>query len=77
MRCPARVPSLVALALALAPEVASACAVCVDSAWGNRGFGWPFVALMLAPFAVGAGLVGALAWVIRRVPPGARPTTPP
>jgi hypothetical protein len=76
VRSPARVPSLVALALALAPGAASACAVCLDSAWGNRGFGWPFVALMLAPFAVVAGLAGALAWILRRVPPGARDSTP-
>jgi hypothetical protein len=77
VRSPARVPGLVALALALAPAAASACAVCADSAWGNRGFGWPFVALMLTPFAVVAGLVGALAWILRRVPPEGRRPTPP
>jgi len=57
---------LAVVALVLVPEVASACAVCLDSPWGNRGFGWPFVALMLAPFAVLAALGGVLAWARRR-----------
>ena len=46
----------------LTPDVAAACATCLDSAWGNRGFGWPFVVLMFAPFVVVLGLAGALAW---------------
>jgi hypothetical protein len=62
------IASLVVVAVALAPRVAGACAVCVDSAWGNRGFGWPFVALMLAPFVIAAGLGGVLAWSRRRRP---------
>ena len=57
---------LTLLALALAPATAPACSVCVDSAWGARGFGWPFVALMLAPFAVVTALVALLAWLVRR-----------
>jgi hypothetical protein len=52
---------LLALALALAPDAASACAVCIDSAASTRGFSWAFVGLMLAPFAVVAGLAGFLA----------------
>ncbi len=76
MRGPARVRSLVALALALVPEAASACAVCVDSAWGNRGFGWPFVALMLAPFVVVAGLGCVLAWARRRAAADHHPAPP-
>ena len=55
----------------LAPDVAAACATCIDSAWGNRGFGWPFVALMLAPFVVAAALAGVLVWSLRR--PGREP----
>ena len=46
------------LALVLMPDLAAACAACIDSAYGNRGFSWPFVGLMLAPFAVVAALAG-------------------
>jgi hypothetical protein len=53
---------LVSLVLALSPGVASACAVCLDSAYGNRGFSLAFVGLMLAPFAVAAAFAGILAW---------------
>jgi hypothetical protein len=53
----------------MVPRVAIACAVCFDGGWGTRGFGWPFVALMLAPFAVAAGAAAALAWGARRRPP--------
>jgi hypothetical protein len=47
------------LALALVPTPAMACAVCLDSAFGNRGFNVAFVGLMLTPFAVAAA-VGAV-----------------
>jgi hypothetical protein len=50
-----------ALALALGPHVAWGCAACVDAARADRGFNWAFVGLMMAPFAVAAGLAGALA----------------
>jgi hypothetical protein len=78
----ARLAGLVALAPALRPDVAAACAVCIDSAWGNRGFTWPLAALMIAPFAVAAGVGGVLAWSVHRgrqrprrapPPPGADP----
>ncbi len=54
--------ALVAAILALCPDAASACAVCLDAAYGNRGFSLAFVGLMLAPFAVVAGFAGVLAW---------------
>ena len=57
-----RRPILAALALALSPTIVEACAVCLDSAYGNRSFNGAFVFLMLMPFAVAAGLVGVLAW---------------
>lgn len=53
--------ALVALALTLLPRSAAACAVCLDSAFGNRSFNWAFVLFMLTPFAVAAGLGVALA----------------
>jgi hypothetical protein len=62
----AGIVALVLVAHTLAPVAASACAVCLDSAWGRRGFVWPFVVLMLAPFAVMVGLAAALAWLCRR-----------
>ena len=68
------VSPLLVLLPALVPDLASACAVCLDSAWGNRGFGWPFVGLMLAPFAVVAALVGILARAAAR---GARDGSTP
>lgn len=58
--------ALVALALALAPRPAAACAVCLDSAFGDQGFNWAFVALMLTPFAVAAGFVGVLVRALRQ-----------
>ena len=66
------IAGLALLVLALVPGTARACAVCLDSAWGARGFGWPFVALMLAPFAVVTALAVTVAWLVRRAPPGAQ-----
>ena len=64
-----------ALVPALAPGRVWACAVCLDSAWGDRGFGWPFIGLLLMPFVVVAALAGALFWMSRR--PGAGNRCPP
>jgi hypothetical protein len=52
-------------AFALIPATAAACAACIDSAWGTRGFSWPFVGMMLAPFAVVGGLVGIARHYVR------------
>lgn len=60
-----RVPLLLT-ALALVPAPVAACAVCIDSSWGARGFTWPFVALMVAPFAVVAGLAAVVHAYARR-----------
>lgn len=59
------VRALAALAVIAAPRTAAACAVCLDSAFGDRGFTWAFVALMLTPFAVAATLGGVLARCLR------------
>lgn len=66
--------SLLVTALALAPAPVAACAVCIDSPWGARGFTWPFVVLMAAPFAVVAGLAGVVYGYLRR--PRQRRSTP-
>jgi hypothetical protein len=39
-----------------------ACAVCLDTAWGDRGFNGAFVGLMLAPWILAAALAGVFAW---------------
>lgn len=54
------VRALAAVAVMLSPDLAWACAACLDSAYGNRGFSAAFVGLMLAPFAVAAGVGGVL-----------------
>ena len=60
--------ALLALALIAAPRTAAACTVCLDSAFGDRGFNWAFVGLMLTPFAVAAALGGVLTRALRRRP---------
>jgi len=39
-----------------------ACASCIASAYGDRTFNRAYVALMMAPFAVGAVVAAVLAW---------------
>jgi hypothetical protein len=64
---------LVVLLLLLAPRVASACATCVSSAYGDRTFNWAFLGLLLMPFVVALGITGSIAawyyapyWRVRR-----------
>jgi hypothetical protein len=52
---------LVALAV-LAPRLAAACASCVASAYGDRGFNWAYILLLVLPFGVLCGIAGVLAW---------------
>lgn len=54
-------PALLVLALTLLPTSVAACAVCLDSAYGNRSFNWAFALFMLTPFAVAAALAAVLA----------------
>lgn len=51
-----------AVALALVPGRAAACAVCLGSAFGDRSYTWPYLGLILMPFLVAAGVIGVLAW---------------
>jgi len=44
------------------PRGAAACAVCIGSAFGDRGYTWPYIGLILMPFIVAAAIVGILAW---------------
>ena len=58
-----------ALALLLAiPDVASACATCIASAYGDRSYNIAYLGLILTPFAV-ALIIGAVitrSWWTRR-----------
>lgn len=58
--------ALAIIVLALHPDVAMACATCLDSAYGNRSFNGAFVGMLLAPLLVAGGLLGAIAWICRR-----------
>ena len=62
---------LAALGLALVPAIAEACAVCLDSAYGDRSFNRAFALFMLTPFAVAAALAGVLVWLFRARPESA------
>lgn len=60
---PARLAA-VALTLvgALVPRLAAACATCVSSAYGDRGFNWGYGGLLIAPFLLMVVIVGVLGW---------------
>ena len=48
-----------ALAGVLVPAIALACPTCVSSAFGDRTFNWPYIALIAMPFAI-TGTVGVV-----------------
>jgi predicted permease len=56
------VASVVLAATALAPQIAAACASCVASAYGDRGFNWAYIVLLVLPFAVLSAVGIVLAW---------------
>jgi hypothetical protein len=51
-----------AVAVALAPRAAAACATCVSSAYGDRTFNWAYGGLLLAPFVVAVVVGAVLSW---------------
>ena len=51
--------SVLALVLTLVPGLAAACPTCVSSAFGDRTYNWPYLALILMPFII-AGAIGAV-----------------
>ena len=62
-RTRARMTTVVLLALAvLTPQIAAACASCISSAYGDRGFNWAYVMLLVLPFGVLVAIAGVLAW---------------
>jgi hypothetical protein len=52
---------LAAVVLAV-PRSAAACATCISSAFGDRSYTWPYLALILMPFLVAVVIVVVLAW---------------
>lgn len=72
-----------ALAGALAPQIAVACAACVSSAYGDRTFNWAYGGLLIAPFLVAVVVGGVLSWNAgyrlrwRRSTPPPRPSASP
>ena len=56
----------VALLMLAGPSVAWACPGCVSSAFGDRTFGWPYLSLIAAPFFIGSGIAGVMAYYYRR-----------
>ena len=57
-----RVVGLLLALAALAPQLAAACASCVASAYGDRGFNWAYIMLLVLPFGVLCAIAGILAW---------------
>ncbi len=80
---PGRWPAAGGLALAgaLAPRIAAACAACVSSAYGDRSFNWAYGGLLIAPFLVAIVVGAVLSWNAgyrlrwRRSTPRPRPST--
>ena len=57
-----RLVGLLAALVTLAPQLAAACASCVASAYGDRGFNWAYILLLVLPFGVLSAIAGILAW---------------
>ena len=52
--------ALLAIALAIVPAAAEACASCIGSPFGDRTYNWPYIGLILIPFAVGCVIAGVM-----------------
>jgi len=46
----------------MAPSSALACTWCAASAFGDRTFNWPYLSLILAPFAIAVTIGSVLAY---------------
>ena len=76
--------ALGAAAMMLLPAAAEACATCIASPFGDRTYNWPYLVLILVPFALAAVIGGVMVrvtgarvsdlrrWVARRFHPAAR-----
>ena len=52
--------ALLASILVAAPVAAEACATCISSPFGDRTYNWPYLVLILVPFAVAAVIGGVM-----------------
>jgi len=65
--------ALAGLVLILTPRSAAACATCISSPFGDQSYNWPYLGLILLPFALMvaiAGVLGYLNWktsIVRRL----------
>ena len=46
--------------VSILPAVVEACASCISSAYGDRTYNWPYLVLILVPFAVAVIIGGVL-----------------
>ena len=58
--------AVAAIALALAPASADACATCIASAYGDRTFNWAFLSMLVVPFVIAAAIGAVLLVSYRR-----------
>ena len=55
--------AIAAVATILVPAAADACATCISSPFGDQTYNWPYIFLILLPFAVAAVIGGVMARV--------------
>jgi hypothetical protein len=55
--------AVAAITTGLLPAAAEACATCIASPFGDRTYNWPYLLLILLPFAMAAVIGGILARV--------------
>jgi hypothetical protein len=51
--------AIAALAMMLLPAAAEACATCISSPFGDQTYNWPYLVLILVPFAA-ATVIGVV-----------------
>ena len=49
-----------ALAMLVVPAAAEACASCISSPFGDQSYNWPYLVLILVPFAAAAVIGGVM-----------------
>jgi hypothetical protein len=49
-----------ALAMLVVPVAAEACASCISSPFGDQSYNWPYLVLILVPFAAAAVIGGVM-----------------
>ena len=52
--------AVAAVAMILVPAAADACATCISSPFGDQTYNWPYIFLILLPFAVATVIGGVL-----------------